>query len=302
MVALSMPGGHGCSPAGRARRACGGRPRLPRRAGPGPLPGRGGCPGELSGVAAPLLTLRNLSKAFGGVAAVGGVSTVLAPGEIRGLIGPNGSGKTTLLNLIGGQLTPDVGEIFLDGRPIHGFPPDRAASLGVARTFQLPRVFRHMTVLDNLLLPACADHRRVPWATGVEEAWRSLRFVGLERFAHADAQVLSGGQAMLLQLARGLIQQPLRLCLLDEPFAGVHPAIKDRMLEAILDMNRRLGVTFLVVSHEMTTLRRLAGRVSVMHNGWMIAEGTLEAVARDARVIEAYLGGRQVLPPDAARP
>ncbi|HKV45261.1 MAG TPA: ABC transporter ATP-binding protein, partial [bacterium] len=232
-------------------------------------------------MAAPLLTLRNLGKAFGGVAAVRGVSTALGPGEICGLIGPNGSGKTTLLNLVGGQLTPDAGEILLDGQPIQGFSPDRVASLGVARTFQLPRVFRHMTVLDNLLLPACADHRHVPWATGFEEAWQSLRFVGLERLAHADAQVLSGGQAMLLQLARGLIQQPLRLCLLDEPFAGVHPAIKDRMVEAILDMNRRRGVAFLVVSHEMTTLRRLAGRVSVMHNGEVIAEGTLAAVARD---------------------
>ena len=250
-------------------------------------------PGEPSGMIPPLLTLRGLEKSFGGVAAVRDVTTALASGEVRGLIGPNGSGKTTLLNLIGGQLLPDGGEIRLGDRPIQGMPPDAVAALGVARTFQLPRVFRHMTVLENLLLPLCADHRRVSWGEGREAARRTLEFVGLHDLAHAEARDLSGGQAMLLQLARCLVQRPLRLCLLDEPFAGVHPAIKDRMVGAILEINQRDGVTFLIVSHEMTTLRRLCSRVSVMHNGEWIAEGTLDDVARDARVIEAYLGGRR---------
>jgi ABC-type branched-subunit amino acid transport system ATPase component len=240
-----------------------------------------------------LLILHDVGKSFGGVAAVRGVGTILAQGEIRGLIGPNGSGKTTLLNLIGGQLPVDLGEIRLHGRPIQGLPPDAVARLGVARTFQLPRVFRHLTVLENLLLPFCADHRRTPWAEALDQARRFLQFVGLDHLAGAEARILSGGQAMLLQLARSLVQQPLRLCLLDEPFAGVHPAIKDRMVETILDINRRRGVTFLIVSHEMATLRKLAGRVSVMHNGEWIAEGSLDEVARDARVIAAYLGGRQ---------
>jgi len=248
-------------------------------------------------VAEPLLVLRGVGKSFGGVVAVRGVSTALAEGELRGLIGPNGSGKTTLLNLIGGQLVPDAGEIHLDGRPIQGLAPDAIAVLGVARTFQLPRVFRHMTVLDNLLLPFCADHQRTPWAEAHEAARRLLEFVGLDSLARAEARVLSGGQGMLLQLARCLIQRPLRVCMLDEPFAGVHPAIKDRMVAAILEINRREGVTFLIVSHEMATLRKLTGRVSVMHNGEWIAEGTLDEVAGDARVIEAYLGARRALAP-----
>jgi branched-chain amino acid transport system ATP-binding protein len=249
----------------------------------------------VSGVPNPLLTLERVSRSFGGVAAVRDVNTALAPGEIRGLIGPNGSGKTTLLNLIGGQLPPDAGEIRLGDRPIQGLPPDVIAAIGIARTFQLPRVFRNMTVFENLMLPFCADHRHAPWNEGREAALRTLEFVGLAALAHAEARVLSGGQAMLLQLARCLVQRPLRLCLLDEPFAGVHPVIKDRMVDAIVEMNRRDGVTFLIVSHEMTTLRRLCSRVSVMHNGEWIAEGSLDEVARDARVIEAYLGARRTV-------
>jgi len=248
-------------------------------------------------VTGPLLTLRDVGKSFGGVVAVRGVSTALAGGELRGVIGPNGSGKTTLLNLIGGQLLPDTGEIHLDGRPTRGLAPDAIAALGVARTFQLPRVFRHMTVLDNLLLPFCADHQRAPWAEARAASGRLLEFVGLDALARAEARVLSGGQAMLLQLARCLIQRPLRVCMLDEPFAGVHPVIKDRMVEAILEINRREGVAFLIVSHEMATLRKLVGRVSVMHNGEWIAEGTLAEVAGDARVIEAYLGARRAPAP-----
>ncbi len=242
----------------------------------------------------PELAIQGVSRSFGGVVAVRGLSAGLGAGEIRGLIGPNGSGKTTLLNLIGGQLAPDAGQIRLGGRPIHGLSPDAVAALGVARTFQLPRVFQHMSVLDNLLVPFCADHRRAAWSAGVRAARDALELVGLERLARAEARTLSGGQAMLLQLARCLAQRPLRLCLLDEPFAGVHPAIKERMVASIREMNRSQGVTFLVVSHEMATLRRLAERVLVMHNGEGIAEGTLDEVAADGRVIEAYLGGRRV--------
>lgn len=244
-----------------------------------------------------LLVVSRVSKSFGGVAAVRDVSVELARGEIRGLIGPNGSGKTTLLNLIGGQEQPDRGEIRLDGRAVQVLPPDALAARGVARTFQLARVFRSMTVLENLLVPAAADHRGAGAFGGGARAGRRradelLRLVRLDGLAGAEARALSGGQAMLLQLARCLAQEPLVLCLLDEPFAGVHPAIKEVMVHAIQEMNRVRGVTFLVVSHEMPTLGRLAGSVSVMHNGACIAEGTLARVAGDPRVIEAYLGAR----------
>jgi branched-chain amino acid transport system ATP-binding protein len=251
-------------------------------------------------VGEPVLLLDGVRKSFGGVAAVRGVGLRLAQGEVRGLIGPNGSGKTTLLNLIGGQARPDAGRILLDDRPIHALSPDRIAALGVARTFQLPRVFRHMTVLDNLLVPLCADHRAGGWSGGRRQARAALGLVGLGDLAGAEARMLSGGQAMLLQLARCLVQRPLRVCLLDEPFAGVHPAIKDRMIEAIHEINRSHGTAFLVVSHEMATLRRLADRVLVMHNGAPIAEGPLDDVARDPAVIEAYLG-RAGLGREAAR-
>lgn len=241
-------------------------------------------------MAGPLLSVSHVFKSFGGVAAVRDLSIELSHREIRGLIGPNGSGKTTLLNLIGGQERPDRGEIRLDGEPLAGLAPDTLAALGMARTFQLARVFRSMTVLENLLVPAAADHRRGDGAAAQRRARDLLRLVNLEALAGAEARVLSGGQAMLLQLARCLAQEPLVLCLLDEPFAGVHPAIKDVMVDAIVEMNRTRGVAFLVVSHEMPTLGRLAGHVTVMHNGQRIADGALDEIAGDPRVIEAYLG------------
>jgi branched-chain amino acid transport system ATP-binding protein len=237
-----------------------------------------------------LLSVTHVSKSFGGVAALRDVSLEVSRGEIRGLIGPNGSGKTTLLNLIGGQERPDRGEIRLEGHPTGTLSPDVLAARGVGRTFQLARVFRSMTVLENLLVPAAADHRGADGPSGRRRARDLLRLVRLDALAGAEARTLSGGQAMLLQLARCLAQEPLMLCLLDEPFAGVHPAIKDVMVNAIHEMNRGRDIAFLVVSHEMPTLGRLAGRVSVMHNGECIADGALEQVAGDPKVIEAYLG------------
>ncbi|HVQ74796.1 MAG TPA: ATP-binding cassette domain-containing protein, partial [Candidatus Binatia bacterium] len=172
--------------------------------------------------------------------------------------------------------------------------PHQIAARGVARTFQIPKLWGNMTVLENVLVPAFAERDRGagrPTAEIVDRARRLLAFVLLDRLRHALAKELSGGQGMLLQIARGLMIHPIHLFLMDEPFAGVHPTIKDTIMDTILRMNRDEGVTFLIVSHEMGTLRRLCPRVSVMHEGQLIAEGSFEEVANHALVLEAYLGG-----------
>jgi branched-chain amino acid transport system ATP-binding protein len=240
-----------------------------------------------------LLETRGLTKRFGGVVAVDELPLAVMPGEIRGLIGPNGSGKTTTVNLLSGLYGADAGEIRLRGERIDRLRPHEITGRGVARTFQTPKLFGSMTVLENVLLPALTDAAREgqrPMAEIRARARRLLDFVTLDGHRHASARELSGGQSMLLQIARGLMVHPLHLFLMDEPFAGVHPTIKDTIMETILRMNQTEGVTFLIVSHEMATLRRLCRRVSVMHEGKLIAEGSFEEVANHSAVLEAYLG------------
>ena len=240
-----------------------------------------------------ILQTRGLTKRFGGLTAVDGLGLSVRPGEIRGLIGPNGSGKTTTINLLSGLYRADAGEIRLRGDRIDRLRPHEITGRGVARTFQIPKLFWNMTVLENVLLPALAELDRGPGrprAAMLERARRLLAFVTLDNLRHALAKELSGGQAMLLQIARGLMVQPIHLFLMDEPFAGVHPTIKDTIMRTILRMNGEEAVTFLIVSHEMGTLRRLCPRVSVMHEGRLIAEGPLDEVANHPIVLEAYLG------------
>jgi len=236
-----------------------------------------------------LLATERLIKDFGGLRAVNEVSLQIRKGEIRGLIGPNGSGKTTLVNLITGVYKPTQGAIFLTGERIDGLQPNVISAKGIIRTFQIPRVFWDMTVLENLLIPAFAQGE--PKHEAVKRARELLEFALLDRLADEPAKNLSGGQTMLLQIARGLMKQSLRFYVLDEPFAGVHPAIKDVIIETILRMNRERGITVLIVSHEMLTIRQLCTCVSVLHEGRLISEGTLEEVAHDPLVIDAYLGG-----------
>jgi branched-chain amino acid transport system ATP-binding protein len=240
-----------------------------------------------------LLETSRLTKRFGGLVAVSGLQLTVGAGEVRGLIGPNGSGKTTTVNLLSGLYRADAGEIRLRSERIDGLRPHQITARGVARTFQTPKLFGNMTVLENVLLPAQAALDRGdarPRPELLARARRLLELVTLDPQRHAPAKELSGGQGMLLQFARGLMVQPIHLFLMDEPFAGVHPTIKDTLIETILRMNREEGVTFLIVSHEMATLRRLCPRVSVMHEGRLIAEGSFEEIAEHAVVLEAYLG------------
>jgi len=236
---------------------------------------------------------RGLTKRFGGVVAVNALSLAVGDGEIRGLIGPNGSGKTTTVNLLSGLYHADDGAIVLRGERTERMRPHEIAAHGVGRTFQVPKLFANMTVLENVLVPALAALDRTggrPMPEIIGRARQLLEFVTLDPLRDALAKELSGGQAMLAQIARAFMLRPLHLLLLDEPFAGVHPTIRSTIIDAVLRMNREEGVTVLVVSHEMAELRRLCRRVSVMHEGTLIAEGSLDEVANDGRVLEAYLG------------
>ena len=240
------------------------------------------------------LETRGLTKRFGGLVAVDGLTMAVPRGQIRGLIGPNGSGKTTTVNVLSGLYRSDDGEIHLCGQRTDRLRPHQITACGVARTFQISKLFGHMTVLENVLLPALAALDRGsgrPMAEIRDRGRQLLDFVTLDRMRHDQARELSGGQSMLVQIARALMVQPLHLVLMDEPFAGVHPTIRDIIMEAIIRMNRDAGVSFLIVSHEMAELRRLCQQVTVMDDGRRIAEGTLDEVANDPVVLEAYLGG-----------
>lgn len=241
----------------------------------------------------PLLETRDLTKRFGGLTAVDRLNLAVRAGEIRGLIGPNGSGKTTTANLLSGLYRADMGEIHLGGARIDRLRPHAIAACGVARTFQIAKLFGNMTVLENALVPGLAARDRGVAGDPADilgRARRLLDAVALDPLRHAPAKQLSGGQAMLLQIARAFMIRPLHLVLMDEPFAGVHPTIRDTIMGAILRMNEEEGVSFLIVSHEMPELRRLCSAVSVMHEGRLIAEGPLADVANDPAVLEAYLG------------
>ena len=228
-------------------------------------------------------------KDFGGLRAVNHASLGLKQGEIRGLIGPNASGKTTLINLVTGIYRISEGSIYFSGNRIDGLQPDVIAALGIMRTFQISRVFRDMTVLENMVIPALVQGTTM--AEARSRAEELLEFALLSQLKKEPAKNLSGGQNMLLQIVRGFMNQKLRLYIMDEPFAGVHQSIKGIILNAIRKMNREEGITFLVVSHEMTTVSNLCDQISVLHKGEVIAEGTMEEVANNAQVIDAYLGG-----------
>jgi branched-chain amino acid transport system ATP-binding protein len=236
-----------------------------------------------------LLHTEKLTRDFGKLRAVDHLSLSLEAGEIRGLIGPNGSGKTTFINLLTGIYKPTSGGVYFHGERIDRLSPEDITHKGLMRTFQIARVFGDMTVLENMLIPAFTQGTSKREA--VRRAKELLDFSLLGRLSNEPARNLSGGQGMLLQIVRGFMRQPLGLYLLDEPFAGVHPVIKDVMIETIQKMNREEGVTFLVVSHELTIVRRLCSRISVLHGGRLISEGTMKEVANDPLVIDSYLGG-----------
>jgi len=252
-----------------------------------------------------MLEIRAVSKSFGGMKAVDGVTASVARGEIVGLVGPNGAGKTTMFNLIAGSLRPSAGNILLNGKPLEREPPHTRIRRGLGRTFQIARPFARMTVVENVLLAAqkqtgerilpnwlfpgrvAAEERR-----NVDKAMALLELVTLDRLAGEHAAVLSGGQRKLLELARILMADP-EIILLDEPAAGVNPALLEVIIAKIAEINRR-GVTFLIIEHNMDLVSRLCGRALVMASGSILCEGTPREIARDPRVLEAFLGGAPI--------
>jgi ABC-type branched-subunit amino acid transport system ATPase component/ABC-type branched-subunit amino acid transport system permease subunit len=241
----------------------------------------------------PLLEVKGLKKHFGGVKAVDGASFSVPHGSISALIGPNGSGKTTVFNLIGGTMTADAGEVWLDGRRMNGLPAYRRAHLGLGRTFQITRLFGDMTVLENVVAPL-RDFRVAQLNAGAirgdeaERAEELLTFVGMERFRDMKAGQLSYGQQKLVELAQVLMLDP-KLILLDEPAGGINPTLIERMGEMIRTLNRQ-GTTFLIVEHNMPFVLGLCDPVFVLARGACICEGTADHVQKDPRVLDAYLG------------
>jgi branched-chain amino acid transport system ATP-binding protein len=243
-----------------------------------------------------------LSKNFGGLRAVDGVSFSLAPGCLAGLIGPNGAGKTTLFNLLAGSLKPSAGQLLFAGRPIAGLPPHAVFAAGIARTFQIPRPFAAMTVLENMMVAPRRQSGERFWRNwlspaaiaGEERLLRDkalglLAFLGLEGLAGAPARILSGGQRKLLELGRVLMADP-KLILLDEPGAGVNPTLLAVIIDKIAALNRS-GIGFLIIEHNMDLVMNLCRPILVMANGALLLEGSAATVRADPRVLAAYLGG-----------
>jgi ABC-type branched-subunit amino acid transport system ATPase component/ABC-type branched-subunit amino acid transport system permease subunit len=243
--------------------------------------------------AAPLLEIRGARKSFGGLRAVDGVDLTVEAGSITALIGPNGSGKTTLFNLVTGAMPLGEGEIWFDGTRIDTMPPWKRAHLGLGRTFQITRLFKSMTVLENVVapLPSASWSLMAKDAVSGHEAERArelLDFVGLGRFGQQQAGALSYGQQKLVELAQVLMLEP-KMILLDEPAGGINPTLVNRMVEIIRDLNRQ-GIAFLVVEHNIPLVLDLCDPVAVLSRGQVIAQGPPSIVRADPTVLEAYLG------------
>jgi branched-chain amino acid transport system ATP-binding protein len=239
-----------------------------------------------------LLEGRGVTRRFGALPAVDGLDFAVEPGEILGVIGPNGAGKTTLLNLISGLLAPSAGEIRFDGEVITGRAPHRIAARGIARTFQLVKPLRGLTVRENVALGAMFGAGRGGLGTraACRRAEEVLEWVGLAGRAGDPVGILTVADLKRLELARALAMEP-RLLLLDEVMAGLNPKEVDWAMGLVREIHRR-GTTVLMIEHVMKAVMGISHRILVLHHGRRLALGLPEAVSRDPAVVEAYLGRR----------
>jgi ABC-type branched-subunit amino acid transport system ATPase component len=248
-----------------------------------------------------LLEIENLTKSFGGVHAVRNCSFSVPVGQVTGLIGPNGAGKSTVVDLVSGFGRPDSGSVKFGGRPLAGLRPDAIARLGLIRTFQTPREWGNLTVVDNVLLARCRFARESLWRSMIrartlrreEEADRSAVRGILERFQLGElrnqpAVSLSGGQKRLLEFARIAAAEP-QLIILDEPMGGVNPVLGTRIGEAVGQFASE-GRTVVVVEHNLPFIEKTCDQVVVMDLGEVIAQGPFSSLRGNPRVVEAYLG------------
>ena len=233
-----------------------------------------------------LLSVRGVTKYFGGLTALKDVTMSLSSGRIKSIIGPNGAGKTTLFNLISGNYATDAGEIFLGGRKISGEMPEKIARSGVARTFQVGRPFRNLTALENVLIGTLNRTNKVRLAR--DEAAEMLNYIGMAEKAEWPAKKLTLEDLKRLELGRALAIRP-RLLLLDEVMAGLNPTETEEFIGLIRKI-RKDGVTILLIEHVMQAVLSLSDEVFVLNYGEKIYEGDTEGVMKDPKVIEAYLG------------
>ncbi len=250
-----------------------------------------------------ILSVQGISKSFGGINAVDGVSLSVAKGSITGLIGPNGSGKSTLFNLISGvEKKNPGGSIRFDGKQIDGLPPHKRSGLGLGRTFQTPRLFNGMTVLENTMVAPKGQRGERPLISLFRESWEQqemelakkaqdqMRLLEIETLYGNLSSETSGGQMKLVQLSNALMGDP-KLLLLDEPTAGVAPRLAQDIFQIISREREQRGTTFFIIEHRLQVLFKHVDHVFAMHQGKIITEGSPEDVVKDKNLIGAYLSG-----------
>lgn len=251
-----------------------------------------------------ILDVKDVSITFGGLKAVNGASLTVERGSITSVIGPNGAGKTTLFNLISGSLTADSGTISLDGENIEKLRSHQIAHLGLIRTFQGAKIIKRLSVLENILLAGQNNPGEKLWRIltprarknyekqARDKAMELLRDVGLDSLADSYAGILSGGQRKLLDLSRCLMADP-KIMLLDEPFAGVNPALVEKLLNVLNSIRAKHSLSFLLVEHDLETVMTVSDKVVVMAQGAVITSGLPQSIYENQDVIDAYLGTRK---------